>query len=228
MSSWARGMKWLYVRRVVSALGRTGRSGSSTARMRSLRQDRAKFFSSQGIPFAFVNTKAGSLDRPSRDLLERRSFASRSASSAEIGMLRALLFLGPTTWYRLTRRRGWSRPLTRVHPPKPKIGVRATAPGELLHLDVTVIKLLDGTRTFLHAIIDNYSRRILSWTLESRLGSGATCRVLREAAMEIAGKVEGALLVSDAGSERVQAQGPSGWRRIDRWGAGYASGGQGE
>ena len=52
-------------------------------------------------------------------------------------------------------------------------------------------------------IIDNYSRRILSWTLESRLGSGATCRVLREAAMEIAGKVEGSLLVSDAGSENV-------------------------
>jgi transposase InsO family protein len=72
-----------------------------------------------------------------------------------------------------------------------------------LHLDVTIIKLLDGTRTFLHAIIDNYLRRILSWTLESCLGSGATCRVLREAAMEIAGKVEGALLVSDAGSENV-------------------------
>ena len=66
-----------------------------------------------------------------------------------------------------------------------------------------MIKLLDGTRTFLHAIIDNYSRRILSWTLESCLGSGATCRVLREAAMEIAGKVEGSLLVSDAGSENV-------------------------
>jgi putative transposase len=56
------------------------------------------------------------------------------------------------------------------------------APGELLHLDVTIIKLLDGTRMYLHAIIDNYSRQILSWTLETRLGSGATCRVLREAA----------------------------------------------
>ena len=113
------------------------------------------------------------------------------------------VFASRTTWYRLIRRRGWRRPRTRVHPPKPKIGVRATAPGELLHLDVTIIKLLDGTRTFLHAIIDNYSRRILSWTLESRLGSGATCRILREAAMEIAGKVEGSLLVSDAGSENV-------------------------
>jgi putative transposase len=113
------------------------------------------------------------------------------------------VFASPTTWYRLIRRRGWRRPRTRVYPPKPKVGVRAMAPGELLHLDVTIIKLLDGTRMYLHAIIDNYSRRILSWTLESCLGSGATCRVLREAAMEIVGKVEGALLVSDAGSENV-------------------------
>jgi putative transposase len=114
-----------------------------------------------------------------------------------------MVFASPTTWYRLIRRRGWRRPRKRLYPAKPKIGVRAKAPGELNHLDVTIIKLLDGTRTFLHAIIDNYSRRILSWTLESCLGSGATCRVLREAAMEIVGKVEGALLVSDAGSENV-------------------------
>jgi putative transposase len=113
------------------------------------------------------------------------------------------VFASPTTWYRLIRQRGWRRPRIRVYPPKPKVGVRATSPGELLHLDVTIIKLLDGTRTFLHAVIDNYSRRILSWTLESRLGTGATCRVLREAAIEIAGKVEGALLVCDAGSENL-------------------------
>ena len=56
-------------------------------------------------------------------------------------------------------------------------------------LDVTIIKLLDGTRTYLHAIIDNYSRRILSWTLETRLGSSATCRVLRDAAKEIVGNI---------------------------------------
>ncbi len=113
------------------------------------------------------------------------------------------VFASPTTWYRLIRRRGWRRPRKRPYPAKPKVGVRAKAPGELLHLDVTIIKLLDGTRMYLHAILDNYSRRILSWTLEARLGSGATCRVLREAAREIAGKVEGAFLVSDAGSENV-------------------------
>jgi hypothetical protein len=28
------------------------------------------------------------------------------------------------------------------------------------HIDTTVIRLLDGTRAYLHAVIDNFSRRI--------------------------------------------------------------------
>jgi hypothetical protein len=95
------------------------------------------------------------------------------------------VFASPSTWYALVRRKGWRRPRKRLYPARPKVGARAIAPGELVHLDVTIIKLLDGTRTYLHAIIDNYSRRILSWTLETRLGSGATCRVLRDAAKEM-------------------------------------------
>jgi hypothetical protein len=61
----------------------------------------------------------------------------------------------PSTWYRMVRKVGWRRPRNRVYPPKSKIGIRAKAPGELLHLDVTIIRLLDGTRAYLHAVIDN-------------------------------------------------------------------------
>jgi transposase InsO family protein len=113
------------------------------------------------------------------------------------------VFASPSTWYALVRGKGWRRPRKRLYPAKPKVGARAVAPGELVHLDVTIIKLLDGTRTYLHAIIDNYSRWILSWTLETRLGSGATCRVLRDAAKEIVGNIGRSLVVTDAGSENV-------------------------
>jgi transposase InsO family protein len=51
-----------------------------------------------------------------------------------------------------------------VHPAKPKIGLRTTRANQMWHIDTTVIRLLDGTRTYLHAVIDNFSRRILdSW-----------------------------------------------------------------
>ncbi len=113
------------------------------------------------------------------------------------------VFASPSTWYALVRRKGWRRHRRRLCPAKPKVGARAVAPGELLHLDVTIIKLLDGTRMYLHAIIDNFSRRILSWTLETRLGSGATCRVLRDAAKEIVGNRGSSLVVTDSGCENV-------------------------
>ncbi len=57
----------------------------------------------------------------------------------------------PSTWYRLARKLAWGRPRRRLYPAKPKIGIRASTPGELLHLDVTIIRLLDGTRAYLHA-----------------------------------------------------------------------------
>ena len=116
------------------------------------------------------------------------------------------IFASPSTWYRLVKIAGWRRPRNRVFPTKPKIGIRATAPGELLHLDVTIIKLLDGTRAYLHAVIDNYSRRILSWTLEDRLGSGGTRRILRDAAVQLRDRFEETTVVADSGTENVNGE----------------------
>jgi len=73
----------------------------------------------------------------------------------------------------------------------------------LPRLDVTIIRLLDGTRAYLHAVIDNYSRRILSWTLEEQLGSGGTCRILSEAVVQLKHCPERTIVVADSGSENV-------------------------
>jgi transposase InsO family protein len=111
----------------------------------------------------------------------------------------------PSTWYRTARKLAWARPRRRLYPAKPKMGIRASAPGELLHVDVTIIRLLDGTRAYLHAAIDNYSRRILSWSLEGRLGSGGTCRLLGEAAHQLRGLALGTRVVADSGCENINA-----------------------
>jgi transposase InsO family protein len=125
------------------------------------------------------------------------------------------VFASPSTWYVLARKVGWRRLRNRVYPAKPKVGIRASAPNELLHLDVTTIRLIDGTRTYLHAVIDNYSRRIMSWALEDRLGSGATCRVLREAASQIGTDFAGPTVVADSGSENVNREVDALLERVD-------------
>jgi transposase InsO family protein len=56
--------------------------------------------------------------------------------------------------------------------------VRATKPNEIWHIDVTLLKLLDGTKAYIHAVIDNYSRKILAWTVAARLDPATTCAVL--------------------------------------------------
>jgi hypothetical protein len=48
------------------------------------------------------------------------------------------VFAAPATWYKLVGERAWRRPRARVHPAKPKDGVRARMPDELWHVDTTV------------------------------------------------------------------------------------------
>jgi len=91
------------------------------------------------------------------------------------------VFASASTWSKLARERGWRRPRTRLYPVKAKIGVRATRPNEYWHVDVTVIRLITGVRVYLHAVIDNFSRRILAWRLAERLDPTATCELLLEA-----------------------------------------------
>lgn len=46
---------------------------------------------------------------------------------------------------------------------------------------MTVIRLIDGKHLYLHAVLDNYSRRILSWRLTGTLSSTSTVENLKEA-----------------------------------------------
>ena len=90
----------------------------------------------------------------------------RHVSTGTLAMLAQRLgkvFASPSTWQRLVRRNGWRRPRKRVHPETPKLGIRASSPDEIWHVDTTVVRLLDGSHAYLYAVIDNFSRRILSW-----------------------------------------------------------------
>ena len=96
-----------------------------------------------------------------------------------------------------------ARSRVRVHPAKPKVGVRATQPNELWHIDATVIRLLDNTKAYLHAVVDNFSRRILAWKVSSRLEPGNTVAILLQAG---SGLEDTPTVVADSGVENVNAK----------------------
>ena len=80
------------------------------------------------------------------------------------------------------RKHNWRRPRKRVHPAKPKIGIRASRANETWHVDATLIRLLDGSKVYLHAVIDNFSRRILAWKASDQFDPSITAELLNQAA----------------------------------------------
>ncbi|MAG30478.1 MAG: hypothetical protein CL908_06230 [Deltaproteobacteria bacterium] len=91
-------------------------------------------------------------------------------------------------------------------PEKPRVGIRAIKPDETWHIDTTVIRLVDSTKAYLHAVIDNYSRRILSWHVASRLETASTVTVLLEAINSRADLDGPPTVMTDGGGENVNGK----------------------
>src|SRR5215472_12200134 len=116
------------------------------------------------------------------------------------------VWASPSTWYHLVRKFGWRRPGLRVHPAKQKVGLRTTHSNEMWHIDTTVIRLLDGTRAYLHAVIDNFSRRILAWRVADTFAPANRVTVLLDASRAAASSGTVPVLLADEGVENVNAQ----------------------
>ena len=138
-----------------------------------------------------------------RDMVESDEYKHLSVRSLALLAKRLeKVFASYGTWCRLVREHGWNRPRRRLYPAKAKTGIRAPAPDEWWHVDVTIIRLLDGTRTYLHAVVDNYSRRVLAWTLDERLCAGGTRNILEEARDGLADDTK-VNVMTDGGSENL-------------------------
>jgi transposase InsO family protein len=74
------------------------------------------------------------------------------------------------------------------------------------HLDTTVIRLLDGTRAYLHAVVDNFSRRIVAWRVAETCAPVNSVAVLVEAGRGATPSATTPVMLADAGVENVNAQ----------------------
>jgi len=109
------------------------------------------------------------------------------------------VFASASTWDRRIREHHWRRPRQRIHPAQPKIRIRASRPNQIWHIDTTLIRLLDGSRAYLHAVIDNFSRRILAWKVAPTFDPGAPAEILLAAAKCLEHGTP--TLLADAGTE---------------------------
>jgi putative transposase len=202
-------------RRLLRAIERSRRAMPLSAALRVLGLSSARYHASVGAEQACTLE-----DRPSspRSMVQRLTYRELEAIGDMVQStehrhmsIRGLalhaqrigkVFAHPATWSRLIRERGWRRPRVRLYPAKPKVGLRAHEPNEARHVDVTILKLLDGSKAYVHAVIDNFSRRILAWTVAGHLDPMNTRDVLGTAA-ESLGTTTKASVFMDSGVENL-------------------------
>lgn len=74
------------------------------------------------------------------------------------------------------------------------------------HIDQTVLRVADGSRVFIRAIIDNYSRYILSWQVSDNYGGTRSKELIQSAWQQLTASSsdqEPPNLLMDSGTENV-------------------------
>lgn len=119
------------------------------------------------------------------------------------------LVASPSSWSRIIREFDLKRSRKRLYPAKRRTGIRSTTVNQLWHIDLSVIKLVDGTRCYIQAIMDNYSRFVIAHNVATTYG-GLHTRKLIEAALARSEELTGAKakphILSDGGSENHNSE----------------------
>src|ERR1035438_419519 len=109
-----------------------------------------------------------------------------------------------STWRKYIDQYSWKRPRKKKRKEGRKIGIRAKWPNEIWHLDVSYFILPDGTKCFIQAIIDNYSRYVLAWQVLKSYDGAKTASLLEEAirkSAKIKSQASNLELIVDGGGE---------------------------
>ena len=138
-----------------------------------------------------------------RSMVQSEDYRHLSVGSiARLASRLGKVYACTSTWYRAIQSGHWIRSRKRIYPPKPRVGLRATKPNEYWHVDTTIARLLDGSRVYLHAVLDNFSGRILAWRLNETFETVTTAELLKEAAKGLPDETVPSA-VMDSGVENV-------------------------
>jgi putative transposase len=102
--------------------------------------------------------------------------SSLSFFAKRLGILSASL----GTWYKYSRLFNLRSRISRCRK-KQMLGVRALFPNQIWHGDVTQFKTLDGIVHYIYLVMDNFSRRILSWDTSQKLSASIRVKTIQEA-----------------------------------------------
>jgi hypothetical protein len=147
-------------------------------------------------PHQLLSTEVNTI----KNYLLNERFENWSALSIYYQALRdKVVFMGISTWYKYANRLGIKRKFFKLNR-KREIGIRASKPFQILHMDVTIFKPLDQTKVYIYFIVDNFSRAILNWKASMEYSSSIALDVLKQAIQKHDIGID-STLVTDGGPE---------------------------
>lgn len=157
------------------------------------------------------NIYPGQLTDNERRILEKEYFDNEKYADYSVADLFAQMLRDEKIvvceglFYELARFRGETEKRKIKYQKVLKEGIRADKPGALIHMDKTLFKNADGTRSWASLICDNKSRCILGHILHSKCGSVVTLANLKSVINKHELDKKPFMLLTDDGSENKGA-----------------------
>lgn len=129
-------------------------------------------------------------------------------SVAHYAMRTKVVSASISSWYKYAKLLQIRRLKAKNRSNKYKQGLIASEPNQYWHADITVFKTLDGCKHYIYLVVDNFSRKILSWRVSKQVSGSIRMQTLREA-WEVAQKHQPQNLkvdlIVDGGPENVNS-----------------------
>lgn len=109
--------------------------------------------------------------------------------------------LSLNTWYKYVNKFGLSRPRPASRRKKNAFSVRAQRPHEIWHADITAFVTADHVKHYIYLVVDNFSRKILSWKIADSVKAEFRRSTIEEALGKVNNGPQNITLITDGGPE---------------------------
>lgn len=112
--------------------------------------------------------------------------------------------MAESTWYKYAKKLGYSEIRKPKKKPRKKGSYNAKRPNETWHMDISQYKTLDNITFYIYTVVDNFSRKILSWDISTKKCSKIRMETVKQAIkneFDVDLKDQHLELIVDGGSE---------------------------
>lgn len=115
-----------------------------------------------------------------------------------------VISMAESTWYKYARKLGYSEARKPAKKLRKKGSFNASRPNETWHMDISQYKTLDNVTFYIYTVVDNFSRKILSWDISTKKCAKIRTETIKQAIkneFNIDLKDQNLELIVDGGSE---------------------------